>query len=192
MFDSILLAVFLVAVAVALIGRQLLTGSIRKRQGPIQRKIATPWRWWFERTGQLIGFAFVIYALVGHEVSGTFANYSFVKIIGACMLMLGVVVHLRAKYDLGVNWTNAKDGPTVHWGRITEHGLYQYSRNPMYTSTLSMVLGVIGMTQNAFVVALWIFLFVYFYLVIIAEEALLWKEKGQVYVEYRKRVRRFL
>lgn len=192
MFDNILLVVFLVSTTVALVGRQLLTKFIRKRQGGIQHKISTPWRWWYERTGQFVGFAFVTYLLAGYPVPGTFADYGFVKIIGACLLMVGVMVHLRAKYDLGINWTNAKDGPTVRKGRITSHGLYRYSRNPMYTSTLVMVFGVVCMTQNFFVIVLWIFLLGYFRRIIVGEEFLLRRVKGREYIEYCTGVRRFL
>ncbi len=192
MLQNILLTVFFVSTAVAFVGRQLLTKSIRRRQGPILHTIATPWRWLYERTGQFIGFAFVTYALAGYPVPGVFSDYWLLKVLGAGLLVFGVVVHLCAKYDLGSNWTNAKDGPTVYRGRITQHGLYRYSRNPMYTSTLAMVFGVVCMTQNIFAIVLWIFLFGYFRHVIIEEESLLRRTKGREYTEYCSRVRRFL
>ncbi len=196
MFHTLLLVVFLVSVVSALIGRQVLTHSIRKKQRQeqkcVQNNKPTPWRSWCEYIVQLVAFAFITYALAGHTVPGVFSNNDLLKALGTLFLVLGVIVHVRAKYDLGVNWTNAKDGPTVWNGPFTQEGLYGYSRNPMYTGTLITVFGVVLMTQNLFVTGFWGVLYVYFLYVIRSEELLLHEEKGWKYVAYCSRVRRFL
>ncbi|TSC61763.1 MAG: hypothetical protein Greene041614_912 [Parcubacteria group bacterium Greene0416_14] len=191
MFDALLFWTFILGTSAALIGRHLLTKSIQKNQRSIQSKKNTPWRWWCERVVQFIGFVFIAYALAGYAVPGTFSDYNPFKILGVILFVWSVGIHLCGKYDLGANWTNAKDGPTVREGPITKHGLYRYSRNPMYAGTLGMVLGLELMTQNFFVLALWLIVFLYIRNVVASEEKLLRKEKGQEYIEYCKRVPRF-
>lgn len=198
MFDAVLFWVYTLGTATALLGRHLLTKSIRKKQGSIQCKKETPWRWWCERAVEFGGFSFVAYAFIAHDIPrgyrviGMITDIDFVKAVGAVLFLCSIAVHLRGKYDLGINWTGAAGGPTVRRGPITVHGLYRYSRNPMYTGTLGMVLGVVLMTQNAIVVFLWVVLYVYFCSVIASEESLLRAEKGREYIEYCQRVRRFI
>ena len=192
MLDTTLFYVFLFNSGVNLYVRHLLTKSILQKRGYVQKTGYVQWRWWCERSVQVVGFFLVSAILLGYDVPGTVSHNAFLKVCGAVTLTISVALHLRAKYDLGINWTNAVFGATVLPGPITEHGLYKYSRNPMYTATLGMVFGLVLMTQNLFVVCLWIALLAYFEVVIRSEEIFLRAYKGNKYVAYCKRVPRFL
>lgn len=192
MLDTGLFYVFLFNSGVNLYVRNRLTKSILQKCGRVQQTGYVRWRWWCERSMQIVGFCLVSAILLGYGVPGTVSHNAFLKVFGAVMLTVSVALHLRAKYDLGINWTNAVLCTMVMPGLITQHGLYKYSRNPMYTATLGMVFGAVFMTQNLFVVCLWIALLVYFEVIIRSEEILLRAHKGDKYVAYCKRVPRYL
>ena len=192
MFDHIILAMFLLNVGVVYIGRQVLTRRLLKMQYVIQSHVRSPLRKWFEYVGQIGAFIFDARILLQFPIPGTVWNSTFLKVCGALVMSVCVFFHLRAKSDLGANWTNAKDGATVRKGLITTRGLYAYSRNPMYTATLGMGFVCILMTQNVFVVAMWFLLFAYLLKVIKSEETLLEQEKGEPYRAYCQRVPRFI
>jgi protein-S-isoprenylcysteine O-methyltransferase Ste14 len=77
--------------------------------------------------------------------------------------------------------------------RIIEHGPYGFTRNPIY---LGMFLGLIGLATGFdslwILIALIPFYFVIRYGVVAREEAYLERKFGQVYLDYKSRVRRWL
>lgn len=77
--------------------------------------------------------------------------------------------------------------------RIVESGIYKYSRNPMYLGMLSILLGcgVLFGSVSA-LLCLPIFVLVITTQQIIPEEMILTSNFGQVYLDYKKRVRRWL
>ncbi len=76
---------------------------------------------------------------------------------------------------------------------IVEQGIYQYSRNPMYLGLLSILLGVailLGSLSPLF--CLPFFVLIITTQQIIPEEMTLTNKFGQVYLDYKHRVRRWL
>ena len=111
--------------------------------------------------------------------------------VGFALLLLGSAIQLLAKWQLGGNWSHAAHGPTVHEGPITTHGLYRWSRNPMYCGTLLFTLALIFTLQYVLPAYLAVLSLCYVYWNIEKEEELLLKTKGKEYEKYCEMVPRF-
>ena len=76
---------------------------------------------------------------------------------------------------------------------VIQNGLYRFSRNPIYVSGLLLQLGVALLTNNLWIVLLVpVSKIIFDRYVIGREEAYLERAFGEVYVDYRRSVRRWL
>lgn len=83
--------------------------------------------------------------------------------------------------------------PADETKQLVVGGLYRYSRNPMYVGVMLMLTGEALFTgsQNLWIYAGIIFTCFYVF-ILIHEEPRLQKDFGDQYIEYRKKVRRWL
>lgn len=106
-------------------------------------------------------------------------------IILAILLMLAGVRALRAA-DTALN-------PYGSTTAIVTAGPYRYSRNPLYLSLTLLYLGTAGAVNSPWpIVTLPVALFIMYFGVIFREEHYLERKFGEVYLQYKRRVRRWL
>ena len=104
--------------------------------------------------------------------------------VGVLILVVGWVQFFRAETNI------LHDRPATH---VIQSGLYRFSRNPIYVSALLLQLGIAFLMNN-----LWIVLLlpvskrVLDKYVIAREEAYLERAFGEIYLDYRRSVRRWL
>lgn len=78
-------------------------------------------------------------------------------------------------------------------GTLITSGPFSISRNPMYVSWFAVVIAAFCLTGSLwFVLCLAVAFFLTHYVAILPEETFLEKQFGDSYLEYRKRVRRYL
>lgn len=115
------------------------------------------------------------------------------ELLGWVFIIIGLIIDL---WSVGLFW---KEKTTVNPMKpdnsksIVESGMYQYSRNPMYLGMLSILLGLgilLGSLSALFGVPL--FALIITTQQIIPEEITLGNKFGQVYLDYKHRVRRWL
>ena len=113
--------------------------------------------------------------------------------IGWIFIVVGLIIDL---WSVGLFW---KEKTTIsplqpdNSISIVEDGMYQYSRNPMYLGMLIILLGVailLGSLSPLFCLPL--FVIIITTQQIIPEEMTLTNKFGQVYLDYKHRVRRWL
>ena len=104
--------------------------------------------------------------------------------VGVAILMTGWVQFYRAKTNV------LHHKPSSH---VIQSGLYQFSRNPIYVSGLLLQLGIALLMNNLWVVLLVpVSKLLFDRFVIAREEAYLERAFGEVYVDYKGTVRRWL
>ena len=104
--------------------------------------------------------------------------------VGAIILVASWVQFLRAKTNI------RPDKPSSN---LIRSGLYRFSRNPIYVSGLLLQLGIALLMNNLWIVLLVPVSKVVFDRYVIArEEAYLERAFGEVYVAYKRTVRRWL
>jgi protein-S-isoprenylcysteine O-methyltransferase Ste14 len=104
--------------------------------------------------------------------------------VGVAILIAGWVHFYRAR-------TNIQ--PHRPSSNLIRSGLYRFSRNPIYVSGLLLQLGIALLMNNLWIVLLVpVSKFVFDRYVIAREEAYLERAFGEVYVDYKRTVRRWV
>jgi protein-S-isoprenylcysteine O-methyltransferase Ste14 len=112
-------------------------------------------------------------------------------LIGVTILLIAVVVWVWALVVMG------RSGQDPHTGkptpRILDHGPYRFSRNPIYLQMVLVCLGFAVRQMNPWLllltpVAAWLLQ----KLVIVPEEDYLERKFGDAYLDYKRRVRRWI
>lgn len=108
------------------------------------------------------------------------------------LLSIGLVLYLRCAWDFaafGKGTPASIDAPE----RLVVRGFYRYTRNPMYVAVLTVIAGWAALFQAPVLVVYALAVFGVFYLFVrFYEEPHLSREFGGEYVEYTKRVGRWL
>ena len=108
------------------------------------------------------------------------------------LLAIGLVLYLRCAWDFaafGKGTPASIDAPK----RLVARGFYHYTRNPMYVAVLTVIAGWAALFRAPGLAVYAIAVFVVFYLFVrFYEEPHLSREFGVEYVEYTKRVGRWL
>ncbi len=101
---------------------------------------------------------------------------------------LGLLVIWRGYRDLG-------DGNQMGLGRAPKlrvSGVYQWSRNPIYVGFHLMTMAAVLYTLNPLVLLLAMTAIAVHHAIVRAEEAHLTREVGPAYIDYARRVRRYI
>lgn len=119
-----------------------------------------------------------------------FIEYPF-NLIGIVFILLGVFLMLWAGLQFKIYKTTIIPGMRVSY-LITE-GPFKFSRNPIYLADLVLLIGIAFLLRNPIS-----FIFCILFIVILNidlirfEEKQLEKKFGKKYLEYKKRVRRWI
>jgi protein-S-isoprenylcysteine O-methyltransferase Ste14 len=121
----------------------------------------------------------------------SFIHGAFRGIIGALLFLAGVAL------NIGGFVTQKRAGtdpiPFNPSRRIVAHGLYRSSRNPMYIGLAISTLGLAILVDSAWMLlAIPIGLVLIDRIVVTREERYLERKFGQEYLDYKRRVRRWL
>lgn len=79
-----------------------------------------------------------------------------------------------------------------HAGKVIDTGVYGYVRHPMYLGSLLILLGFIVTTLSVLSLAIWVALFMFLDRMAAYEEQDLKRILGQQYVDYQKKVPKWL
>lgn len=120
------------------------------------------------------------------------APFAFLQYLGLIVFLAGLIItlHCILRFALEGKGTLSPADPTR---QLVISGLYRFTRNPMYIGVLSMLLGECFFVQST---SLWIYtglIFAAFNVFIIFwEEPRLRKDFGQSYIDYCRKVRRWI
>jgi protein-S-isoprenylcysteine O-methyltransferase Ste14 len=106
--------------------------------------------------------------------------------VGGSAILLGGGVAL-----VGVRTLSANQSFGLR-GKLVTEGPYQYSRNPQYVGFISMYAGVILVTYSFMALVTGAFMIILFAILPFSEEPWLIQQYGEAYVEYCRRVPRFI
>ena len=108
--------------------------------------------------------------------------------LGYASLAIGLLLTAVSLFDLG---NSISFGVPAEETTLKTHGLYKYSRNPMYAGFFLLTLAAILITSNFYVLALGVYSIIIYHLIILGEEAFLKNRFGSDYEAYCKRTRRY-
>jgi protein-S-isoprenylcysteine O-methyltransferase Ste14 len=117
-------------------------------------------------------------------------NDSFVKISGLVLLFLNLMVsgvsllHLKDSWRVGVLEDQKTDLVTT--------GIYRFTRNPYFVSYLLMFAAYTVLLQNIILLVLSLVGFLLIHKMILKEEAYLYSEHRETYLQYKIKVPRYI
>lgn len=142
-------------------------------------------------TGKICGYftwilfllsIFNLYKIEGHSDRFFVLSSYILAVIGLIITMVSLI-NLGSSTRLGL-----PSGKTT----LKTHGLYRLSRNPMYLGFDIFTLTSIIFFGNILVALIGIYSIVIYHFIIIGEEKYLEQRFGIKYIEYRKKVRRYI
>lgn len=118
------------------------------------------------------------------------ASADIMKIVGAVIAGIGVSMFMLSVYTMKDSWRAgiAVDDET----KIITGGIYSYSRNPAFLGFYLHYIGLLLMIFNLCLFVLTVFAIIMLHIQILNEEKFLSKKFGDEYLQYRRRVRRYI
>ena len=142
-------------------------------------------------TGKISGYTtwilFLLYLFNVYKISRH--SVEFLTILSYLLVFLGLIITIISLINLG---SSTRLGLPFENTTLKSNGLYKISRNPMYLGFDLFTLSSIIYIGNIFIAILGIYSFVIYHFIIIGEEKYLEKRFGKKYIEYRKKVRRYI
>lgn len=144
------------------------------------------------RTFLFIFFIIVLQIITGILIPFPIYHYGMIFILaGLALYELGMALIIWAKFSLQGNWGVPGEHNIRYQKKLITSGPFALSRNPIYLGLLIITFGF-GITVQSYLALLFIPLYFYFMGIIKQEEAVLLEHFGQEYIEYKKKVHRFI
>lgn len=133
----------------------------------------------------------IIFQLLGIQVV-PFGNNLVIQVFGLILTIIGVVISIMARRDLGTNWAHAAEFQIRRNQVLVTHGIYKYIRHPIYSGMMLSIVGAELVAGSYLFVVLFIILLIFGYRQALQEEELLIRQFGKRYLEYMKTSTMFL
>ena len=136
-------------------------------------------------------FLLVISYFVGEFFIPSYPLFNLLNLIG----IMGLILCLALFFSSLNLFNSYKENPTPQSNtkRIIKTGIFAYCRNPMYLALLILQAGIGMILSVIHIIFFTIFTFIVLkYYVIIPEEQYLENKFGNVYLQYKKSVRRWI
>ncbi len=153
-------------------------------QGSFKEKLQ-----WFGSFFILLVFCLLI-SLFYMNIFGPVFENIILDIFGYIILLKGFILFIVSHAQMGKSWRMGNDKKTKT--KLVTSGLFKMSRNPVYLSMITQAFGITILLLNVTTIIIFILVLINFNLVIKSEEKFLEKKFGKEYINYKKRVRRFI
>ncbi|MDY6780936.1 MAG: methyltransferase, partial [Halobacteria archaeon] len=135
------------------------------------------WRFWYYWGGSAVVFAALV--VVGYETAESFVlRHVIWDAVGGLLTLTGLAFAGWAGYVFRVSESFGIEG------ELHTEGPYKYTRNPQYVGMYVSIVGVMLVVNSLALIVGFIPVFVWIYLLPLAEEPWLEEEFGEEYEEY--------
>ena len=188
---------FVVGCFIVIFGNMIITGilyKIKKVDFKGKPPIALPLYKLSKISSFLVWFIFLISAIF-HRFKERFPKYFFysneiLQWISVALLLIGTIIFFISFRSLG---DSIKFGlPINEKNEFRSEGIYKISRNPMYISFVLIDLAAILFFPNLITLILSIITIWLHHLIVLSEERYMEKRFGKNYINYKKKVRRYI
>jgi len=118
-----------------------------------------------------------------------FKPVGFVKPVSLSLWVAGFALLLIGRFGMGSSF---RLGSPKESTGLKVDGLFRFSRNPMYLGVFATLLASVLYTLNPVLLLISIFIVIIHHKIVLAEEVYLQKVFGQEYLDYCRRVRRYI
>lgn len=144
---------------------------------------------WTELLLKIATYAVVVVELVSVFTSGSQLPTAL-RVLGALLGLAGNALFFVAVYTMRDSWrAGIAENDTT---KLVTDGIYAYSRNPAFLAFDLVYIGLLMMFFNMPLLLFSLFAAVMLHLQVLQEEQYLVRAFGQPYLDYQRRVRRYL
>ncbi|MEO0234096.1 MAG: isoprenylcysteine carboxylmethyltransferase family protein [candidate division WOR-3 bacterium] len=119
-----------------------------------------------------------------------FLTYSVFKIFSAILFLFGIIFYIRSLVDLNSEWVVGTDPKKVK--QLVTTGIYSYTRNPIYIFFIIFYFSIFLLFGSIEMFLFFIAATFIFYRIVLIEEKELEKRFKGKYIDYKKKVKRFI
>ncbi len=113
-----------------------------------------------------------------------------IQIIGISLLLFALVWTIAAQHHMRLSWRIGIDLETKT--ELITTGIFKLSRNPIFLGMISCMIGLFLVNPNAVTLILLIISYLLIQIQIRLEEDYLAQQHGEIYAQYKLKVRRYL
>ena len=144
-------------------------------------------------------FALIVAAVIAYSSSSrvyeylvpiTWMQHPGFKIIGLILLLVSLVWTLLAQSRMGKSWRIGID--VKHRTELIRGGVFRFSRNPIFLGMMATIMGLFLVIPNALTLVVLALGIVLIQIQVRLEEEYLRDVHGEHYIEYCRKVRRWL
>jgi len=130
--------------------------------------------------------------ILGDKVNSISKPIQWYQYFGFIIVAVGFIVMINCIISFAIKGKGTLS-PADPTKKLVVTGLYNYSRNPMYVGVILILIGEALFFQSTKLLLYSILIYTAFYFfIILFEEPRLRKDFGQEYINYCKKVRRFI
>lgn len=144
--------------------------------------------WWGAFLILLIYGVILVLTFLG--LFGSIIQNKILDFAGLIILTIGFVILIIAHAQMGKSWRMGIDKKIKI--KIVSAGLFSYTRNPVYFGLMIQSLGILLLIPNITTLTLFVLLVLDLNFIVRSEEKFLEKQFGREYLNYKKKVRRFI
>jgi protein-S-isoprenylcysteine O-methyltransferase Ste14 len=116
-------------------------------------------------------------------------EFNYINIVSCMVGLIGLLLIIISLFNLG---NSTRLGLPLENTTFKKSGLYKLSRNPMYLGFNFLTISSMIFTGNFVIIVMGIYSILVYHIIIIKEENFLEQRFGKEYIEYKKKVRRYL
>ena len=140
-------------------------------------------------SGKISGYVVWLWLLIKVLATYNTSQLNPVKCFAVILICFGLFFTIISLINLG---KSTQLGIPTESTQLKTKGLYRISRNPMYIGFNMLSLSAILFSYNFIVLILGVFSVFVYHLIILGEEKFLESRFSEQYLDYKKRVRRYL
>ena len=145
----------------------------------------------------ITGFEFILIVIYAYWENGYnyllpfwYLEFAALKTTGWVFLVFALIWVFTAQLQMGNSWRIGID--QHHSTDLIQHGLFSVSRNPIFLGLLLANLGLFLVLPNAFTLSIFSLTFYSIQIQVRLEEDFLQATKGDSYIRYQQKVRRWI
>lgn len=122
----------------------------------------------------------------------TFPHNIFIQTVGFIVSVIGILISILGRQELGTNWTHAGEYQIKKNHDLITTGIYRYIRHPIYAGVFLSLIGGELVAESYLVFFFFIISFSAAYYQGKREERILLKHFGKKYEDYMKKTKMFI
>lgn len=187
MFDAIVLILTLMIFGMVIV---LVVRSVIRKQNIMGKPPVTAFYFILAKLLVTVNLVFLLLRGLKIEVHRIFEPVVYLDWIALVILVTGIIILLASAIQLNYDLIFGLSSSDKH--KLHTNGIYSVSRHPFYLGFIFILFSSCLLTPNALNIAAFLGTWLIHHRIMVREEEFLISQYGQEYIQYTKKVRRYI